>query len=688
MSAVTDNFAMPTEFINNWFFQLTGNSPFLFAILDKQHHYVAVNQHYCQLSGLSREELVGRRDSEILGETFYHTLQPYYERALNGEYVEGDVILNEHRHHTCLYFSVSPLRDESGEVTGLALHAMDTSERLHLANAVAEREDHFNQLSQLMSDGCLLIERNQVLSANPMAAQLLGFASPDDMTGEDLGQLLIDSRNNRPFGEQLAGLSNGKAYHCLTSQRCQVENVLTLTLKDTQVVGSPASLVVLRQPQTQQVQPEQVEQLIHTDPLTGLYNRHGFSRRLEQMINRQTPLVMLYLDIDNFKNINDSLGHHIGDRVLQEISQRLRQLLPENAVIGHLGGDEFGILLPDPIHAEIGEQVSKKIIALVNQPFDLMHFSKHLACSIGMVNYPGNGSDARLLLQHADTAMYEAKNRGRNRLVTFDETMNKEARMRLWLEIELQKALQNKGLEVWYQPKVSARDFSIHGAEALVRWKHPIEGYISPAQFIPVAERSGLIEQLGQVVMKEVFTTVKYWKRQGILQGRVAINLSPQQFGNPNLIQYVSDLQRATGVNPDDITFELTESAMLGENEHTIQMLNAIKKLGFALSIDDFGTGYSSLSYLARFPLDELKIDRAFIKDLETVPKQLTLIENIINLGKSLNMSVVAEGVETRQQAALLSNLNCDFIQGFHFFRPLPKNDLETILMKNFRGRF
>ncbi len=688
MSAVTDNFAMPTEFINNWFFQLTGNSPFLFAILDKQHHYVAVNQHYCQLSGLSRDELVGRRDSEILGETFYRTLQPYYERALNGEYVEGDVILDEHRHHTSLYFSVSPLRDESGEVTGLALHAIDTSERLHLANAVAEHEDHFNQLTQLMSDGCLLIERNHVLSANPMAAQLLGFASPDDMTGEDLGQLLIDSRNNRPFGEQLAGLSNGKAYHCLTSQRCQVENALTLTLKDTLVVGSPASLVVLRLPQTQQVQPEQVEQLIHTDPLTGLYNRHGFSRRLEQMITRQTPLVMLYLDIDNFKNINDSLGHHIGDRVLQEISQRLRQLLPENAVIGHLGGDEFGILLPDPIHAEIGEQVSKKIIALVNQPFDLMHFSKHLACSIGMVNYPGNGNDARLLLQHADTAMYEAKNRGRNRLVTFDETMNKEARMRLWLEIELQKALQNKGLEVWYQPKVSARDFSIYGAEALVRWKHPIEGYISPAQFIPVAERSGLIEQLGQVVMREVFTTVKYWKRQGILQGRVAINLSPQQFGNPNLIQYVSDLQRATGVNPDDITFELTESAMLGENEHTIQMLNAIKKLGFALSIDDFGTGYSSLSYLARFPLDELKIDRAFIKDLETVPKQLTLIENIINLGKSLNMSVVAEGVETRQQAALLSNLNCDYIQGFHFFRPLPKNDLETILLKNFRGRF
>ncbi|GAL06047.1 diguanylate cyclase [Photobacterium aphoticum] len=192
-----------------------------------------------------------------------------------------------------------------------------------------------------------------------------------------------------------------------------------------------------------------------------------------------------------------------------------------------------------------------------------------------------------------------------------------------------------------------------------------------------------MIDQLGQVVMREVFTTVKQWKSQGLLTGRVAINLSPQQFGNPNLIKFVDRLHKSIGVNPNDITFELTESAVMSDGEHTIQMLNAIKKLGFSLSIDDFGTGYSSLSYLARFPLDELKIDRAFIQDIDNVPKQLTLIENIINLGKALNMSVVAEGVETRQQATLLSNLHCNSIQGFHFYKPLPKDELETILHKH-----
>ena len=303
------------------------------------------------------------------------------------------------------------------------------------------------------------------------------------------------------------------------------------------------------------------------------------------------------------------------------------------------------------------------------------------------MTYPGDGNDARILLQNADTAMYEAKDRGRNRLIKFNDQMNKEARMRLWLEIELQKALQQNGLEVWYQPKVNARDFSINGAEALIRWKHPVEGYISPGAFIPVAERAGLIEHLGRVVMREVFSTVKRWKLQGILPGRVAINLSPEQFGNPKLIDYMEKLLRTTELDPNCITFELTESAVMSDSEHTLQMLNAIKKLGFALSIDDFGTGYSSLSYLARFPIDELKIDRAFINDIDTLPKQVTVIENIINLGKSLNLTVVAEGVETQQQATLLSNLNCNSIQGFHFYRPQPKQEVEELFAQHRRHK-
>ena len=674
---------MPTEQLNHWFPLLTDHSPFLFAVLDHQHKYLMVNNRYSELSGLSREELIGLSDVDTLGKTFYHSMRPFYERAFKGETLESEVILDDSHHDTSMHFSVSPLRSEDNKINHIVLHCADTSERQVLANAIEEHEKHLLTLNNLMHDGSCIVEEDTVISVNQKAAQILGFEHPDDLKGKPFSKLVVDNQQQPVTQSQLASLQQGEVWLCQTSRHCPQRQTLQLSTSSIEVLGSPAQLVLLKSFAAAVAKPIKDDSSIHIDPLTGLLNRHGTSRQLEQLINQQIPLVMLYLDIDNFKNINDSLGHHIGDQVLQEISQRLSRLLPDDAIVGHLSGDEFTILIPNPEHEQQGSLIAEQVIALINQPFDLHHFSKHLACSIGMVQYPGDGNDARILLQNADTAMYEAKNRGRNRAVKFSEEMNKEARMQLWLEIELQKALQNNGLEVWYQPKVHARDFSINGAEALVRWKHPVEGYISPAQFIPVAERSGLIEQLGQVVMREVFTTVRYWKTQGLLPGKVAINLSPQQFGNPNLIQFVDKLRKATGVNPKDITFELTESAVMSDGEHTIQMLNAIKKLGFSLSIDDFGTGYSSLSYLARFPLDELKIDRAFIKDIEDVPKQLTLIENIINLGKSLNMSVVAEGVETRQQATLLSNLDCNAIQGFHFYKPLPKNELEATLHKH-----
>ncbi|WP_318507370.1 EAL domain-containing protein [Photobacterium leiognathi] len=674
---------MPTEQLDYWFPLLTDNSPFFFAILDRQHNYHAVNNRFCEISGLKREALLGNNDTNVLGDHYYQSLKPYYERAFRGESVEAEVVLNDSRHESSLHFSLAPLCDLEGNIQHIILHSIDTSERQILIHSLEETEHQLNQLNNLITEGICLIENNVVINANDQAAIQLGFPTKKELLGRSLDQLLLDS-NNQPCTGEILKSDDSKSTACYTPiNKNEQTKPVKLSISPVKQMGSEALLVKIETTQEIKRQQGHIEQLVQMDPLTGLLNRHGFTRQLEQLMKAEVPVVMLYIDIDNFKNINDSLGHHIGDKVLQEIAQRLRRLLPETAIIGYLSGDEFAILLPNPEHERTGEIISEQIIALVNQPFELRHFRKHLACSIGMVTSPGHGSDARMMLQNADTAMYEAKHRGRNRLVEFNDSMSKEARMRLWLEIELQKALQNNGLEVWYQPKVNARDFAIDGAEALVRWKHPVEGYISPAQFIPVAESSGLIEQLGCVVMREVFTTVSQWKKRKLLTGRVAINLSPQQFGNSGLISFVDKLRLSTDINPADITFELTESAVMSDGEHTVQMLNSIKQLGFALSIDDFGTGYSSLSYLARFPLDELKVDRAFIQDIDTIPKQVTLIENIINLGKSLKMSVVAEGIETRQQATLLSNLNCDYIQGFHFYRPMPKHELEAILLQN-----
>ncbi|MEC6823844.1 EAL domain-containing protein [Photobacterium piscicola] len=670
---------MQIEQLDYWFPLLTNNSPFLFAIIDDQHRYHRVNNRYSDISGKSQHQLIGSNDTDTLGHYYYQCLKPYYERAFNGEVIEAEVTINDTSHHTCLHISLAPLTNTSGKIKHIISHSIDTSERHILINSLQESEHQLIQLQNLVTDGICIVEKNIINNANQRAVELLGMASKQALLGQKFDELLLDN-NNQQYSNKTSIANENSSHYYATNN---LEHApLTISTTPITILGETALLVKLTSVINSNNQQHKIEQLTQLDPLTGLYNRYGFSRQLEQLMKANTSLFMLYIDIDNFKNINDSLGHHIGDKVLQEIAQRLQQRLPKDAVIGHLSGDEFAVILTNPEYENSGEMIAEQIIALVNLPFDLRYFSKHLSCSIGMVKSPGNGHDARMMLQNADTAMYEAKNRGRNRLVIFSEAMSKEARMRLWLEIELQKALQNNGLEVWYQPKVNAKNFEIDGAEALVRWKHPVEGYISPAQFIPIAERSGLIEQLGRVVMREVFTTVNHWKKQQLLKGRVAINLSSQQFENPNLISFVDKLRQSTGINADDFTFELTESTVMNDGEHTIQMLNAIKQQGFALSIDDFGTGYSSLSYLARFPLDELKIDRAFIKDIDTIPKQIILIENIINIGKSLNMSVVAEGIETHQQATLLSNLNCDYIQGFHFHRPMPKQELESLLLK------
>ena len=678
---------MPPQQLQHWFEKFTSNSPFFFAVLDDQHNYFMVNERYCDIAGLSQNELVGMNDRQTLGEQFYNHIKSYYERAFAGETIEAEITLNETDLETSIHFSLSPLvNDDKTEY--IVFHAIDTSENQVLIRSLEESEAKFTKLSQLLPDGLLLVEDDYILSSNPAAARILGFNSTTELIGEELGRLFIDQQTKTVFSTKISSLISESGLVCLTGARCGFERKVQLHTDSTAILGNTTQLVLI---QNAQDAPKQLSTTTNEDAyidcLTKLYNRVGFTKRLEQFIQNNTPVVMLYLDIDNFKNINDSLGHHIGDKVIKEVSSRLKRLLPRHAVIGHLGGDEFGVILPEPENDRMAEMLAERIISLINQPFDLHHFSKRLACSIGSVAFPQDGRDARILLQNADTAMYEAKDRGRNRLIKFNDQMNKEARMRLWLEIELQKALQQNGLEVWYQPKVNARDFTINGAEALVRWKHPVEGYISPAAFIPVAERAGLIEHLGRVVMRDVFTTVKRWKTQGILPGRVAINLSPEQFGNPKLIDYMEKLLRTTELDPSAITFELTESAVMSDSDHTLQMLNAIKKLGFALSIDDFGTGYSSLSYLARFPIDELKIDRAFIMNVDTLPKQVTVIENIINLGKSLDLTVVAEGVETREQATLLSNLNCSSIQGFHFYRPQPKEEVEELFAQNRRHK-
>lgn len=667
-----------------WFSHLTQHSPFLFAVLDKNHRYIWTSQRYSEISGLKQQELVGKHDSEILGSVFYNALEPYYQQALQGESCEGETVLCEHELNSSFHFSVYPLKYDDQQQDVIIFHAADTSERQILSNALISSENRFKSLCKLVGQGCCVIDNGIIMTANSHAVTMLGFDNINEILGEHIDALLTTPNVDSHLFHRICDLKSGEQLIC---QPKNISNgkMLAISYSPANLFGGKSGIIAFSKAHSSPFHRHKVERLAQFDALTGLYNRHGFSRRLEQLIRTQTPLLMLYLDVDNFKNINDSLGHHIGDRVLQDIAQRLRRQLPTDTLLGHFGGDEFAVLLPEQNSPEIAQELTDKIISLINQPFDLYHFKKYLACSIGLVKYPDDGKDARSLLQNADTAMYEAKEQGRNKVVSYHHHMNKEARMRLWLEIELQKALQNNSFEIWYQPQVNSKNNKINGAEALLRWKHPVEGYISPARFIPIAERSDMIEQLGRNVMREVFQNVHRWQNMNILQGKIAINLSAQQFKNPNISAHMEKLLEETHVSSSSLTFELTESTVMQNTNLAIQMFNSIKSLGFSLSIDDFGTGYSSLAYLAKFPIDELKIDRTFITEMVNHPRQITLIENIINLAKALQLDVVAEGVETAQQAAILNKLNCDTIQGYYFYKPMPRIEFERLLIQEYK---
>lgn len=647
----------------------------MFSILDQEFRHLMVNQGYAALIGELASQLSGRHLNQTIGHTAYTSLSPYCQQALQGKPQLTEVCFQGPKQVIHLQVALTPvyLPDNSQYI---ALQAVNIADKELLKERLHESEQTFNALASFGESGVLTVEEDCILSANQTAATLLGFRHPNELLGNSLRHLLdLDSSSTHDtFPQDICAQLNSGPLNCYTRKHTRE---ITLQAAQIPLFGSDAQLILLHEPCDTHV--EKQVQVEHIDPLTSLYNRVGFSQQLEQLVELHRPFCLLYLDIDNFKNINDSLGHQIGDMVLKEVAVRLQDLFRPPAVIGHLGGDEFGVILPQGYAVDLVGSTSSAIINAINQPFDLQYFRKRLACSIGSVGFPKDGDTARILLQNADSAMYEAKSAGRNRLVQFHEQMNKDARKRLWVEIELQKALQQDGLEVWYQPKVDSQTRGIVGAEALVRWKHPVEGYVSPGEFIPIAERAGLVESIGQVVMREVFQAAQQWIKQGILPGKIAINLSPEQFHNTQLLSFMEKLLSDTHVDPKFIAFEITESTIMSESMHTLKMLKAIKALGFSLSIDDFGTGYSSLSYLAHFPVDEVKIDKAFIDDLDSLPRQVTVVENIINLGQALDLKVVAEGIESEPQARLLKKLNCDILQGFYFHTPQPRHAAEKL---------
>ncbi len=421
---------------------------------------------------------------------------------------------------------------------------------------------------------------------------------------------------------------------------------------------------------------EHAFQLAQHDMLTGLPNRAMLTEHLHhalaQASRHERRVAVLFIDLDHFKNINDALGHDTGDIMLRSTAARLLDSVRESDTVARLGGDEFVVILPDADNERDTSAVAHQILDALARPFELTGKEFHISCSIGISLYPEDGSDATSLVKNADTAMYNAKDSGRNTYRFYTPDMNVRVMERLKMESSLRRGLERNEFFLVYQPQVDLADGAVIGLEALLRWKQPDEGLISPARFIPVAEESGLILPLSEWVLRTACAQTKYWLDQGIDPGRVAVNFSMRQFEQQNLVQLVAQILRETGLDARYLELELTETLISRNPGKAIATLSALREMGVDISIDDFGTGYSSLSYLTRFPIHKIKIDRSFVLGIGNDPSDEAVINAIIAMAHSLGLTAIAEGVETEAQLAFLRAHGCDQIQGFLFSRPLP----------------
>ena len=429
---------------------------------------------------------------------------------------------------------------------------------------------------------------------------------------------------------------------------------------------------------------ERIRFLANFDPLTGLPNRTLFRDRLQQAANRarvaRTKLALLFLDLDQFSRVNDTLGHDIGDRVLTAVVERLHAVAHSADTVARVGGDEFAVVQADLANAEAAAALARRIVEAVARPFDIDGHDIHIGASIGITLFPDDGDDPEQLVKNADMAMYRAIREAANGYRFFSNEMNSEVRSRIGLERELRRAVGRDEFVLYYQPQLEAATGRIVGVEALVRWQHPDRGLIPPAHFIPIAEECGLIVPLGDWVMAEACRQIEVWRAQGLDPVTVAVNLSAAQMRQEDLVGRIRRLLDETGTPPHLLEVELTESTVMEDAEAAVRILNAIHSFGLPLAIDDFGTGYSSLSYLKRFPVDRLKIDQSFVRNLATDPNDAEIARAIISLGHSLGLEVVSEGVETEAQLDYLRAEGCDVLQGFLFSRPVPAEAMAVLL--------
>jgi diguanylate cyclase (GGDEF)-like protein/PAS domain S-box-containing protein len=583
---------------------------------------------------------------------------------------------------------LTPLFDEAGQLNGLIGLSIDITARVKAERALQERERRFRALTENASDLVLILDATGICRyASPSHKRVLGY-EPESLVGVSVLELVPPEDLNTVVAALAGPQKDNEVTRDLVRIRHANGQFVTLEYVGLNCLNDDAiqGFVINARDVTEQLAMQEIlkHQASH-DALTNLPNRALLLERLEQTINAieqnsdetKSNVALLTMDIDRFKEINDTFGHHHGDFLLQEVSIRLLHALDESATVARLGGDEFALLVPVK-SAHCVQHVITKLAAVFEKPYVIAEQPLLVQASIGVALYPTHGTDALTLLRRADVAMYNAKEAHQGHML-YDPAYDTYSPRRIALIGALRDAITHDGLKLYYQPKVELQTGKVHSVEALVRWQHPEFGFVPPDQFIPLAEQTGLIAPLTLWVLETAIRQCSTWSQAG-LELSIAVNLSMWDLRDATLPNTIHALLERYNVSPRLLHVELTESVVMSDVERSLDTLNRLAKLGIEIAIDDFGTGYSSLAYLKRMPISELKIDRSFVMHMAEAEVDATIVQSTVSMAHSLGIKVVAEGVEDEKTWHLLANFSCDTAQGYYMSRPVVPQDLEKWL--------
>lgn len=664
-------------------FQLVlDHSPILIAHVGTDSQYKFVNKEYCRWKGIS-PDVVGKHVKDVMTDIAYNFAKPHIDLTLTGQEVNFEVqVPNAQGILRWLNVTYVPNKNTEGETTGFYAFLIDVDDR---KKEELERQNFMNAIEHGIEGFSLHDEQGNFTYVNPAEADMYGY-QPEEIIGKSW-KLFYDDEQIENIEEvyfphlmkhghwrgELKGLKkNGDYFDVEVSLNGIVD-------EKGNNIGLFCSCQDISERKRSQ---EQVDYLAYHDSLTDLPNRLLFKERLEQAIiraqRRDEMIAVIFIDLDYFKHVNDTLGHTIGDQLLQSVSANLKSVFRQEDTISRLSGDEFTVLINDITDKQSVEKIIDKLLTTFSTPIKINNREIHQSISVGVSLYPQDGQDVETLMKNADAAMYSVKEQGRQGYMFYNPSISESAYEKMHYRGELQNALKNDEFEIYYQPLISVTKYKIIGFEALIRWNHPTEGLVYPDKFIRYAEELNLISPIGYWVIENVCQQFKQWNGAGLSIEHIAVNVSGIQLQS-DFAKNVSQILEKSKTPSEFLDLEITETFLMKGLKIPVEQLNQLRDSGINLSIDDFGVGYSSLSQLKQLPINNLKIDRSFVGDIVDDLDDLAIVEAVIAMGKKLKLNITAEGVETAEQFKLLKTMGCDIAQGYHFSKPVPSQEIPDI---------